>query len=788
MLKKQRKATTSLATLVDPMDFSDPRLRDLANTCSSLTSTERKSLIVLARSQSIPARAESPVLFEKVAPILDKLSLEPPFINLHTTPLSIAGNSILHMVQSPLLTGLVIVFALGMPYTETDIQKGWRSSFDKELLATQTRRLDGEWYWDAIVGLADYRGCVIHSMFPSLSPLQYRFHQSFSNFRLKLRDRIVLPHYSNRGISKETGAYILNRIDKTRRYGIYGNKRTFHQSIDPSNVTSKDVIHHYIRTGTWPRGRTEMRQAWTPNILQPRTYFSWGGDAIACSSYLRNIFNDLADCFQPTQRKNRVQPDWLYDPDVPPGGFFFYDLTSFTSWFHEQVPFLKSVARGLSGTYIYLVGEDLTLTYHDVGSLIDGYVKYCNDFPPFVLSEKLGSYGPDSEFLSLYHLCAGFLGVPGNLATCTLAHGLAMASRFDHPRQLQVPGDDVGGSFSGMWDKVDKTRCATTLGKLQMDKVYSLPETAVYLKRLVVDHGSSIELADMLIFPLLPYLVDNTQDRKAEPHPYTLPQPDLIVKRACGVMVSFMRDLFRLSNGDLNQSERSLILSFLQGIHDRLKIPYGAVWQSRFYCDEGSPKDPILKGVTLKFPVVDEDDILHDPDLRFADRYVEIMHIRGVRGIAVDEILDDLVEGMSIVVPEHKGWTFLEDMGYVKLMGIPGDVITLVGPDAKMAFLNAHKPNLRRVVVTCDLSLAQLCSVGVIKEPEVSFFHSRGAVVGEVSYDQRAEQSWRYSRYVDFDNPFPLRQKGPVSVKSGDFGIFDPDDMEEWSDSNELDY
>lgn len=757
------------------MDFSDARLRELGLLCSQLNVSERKALITLARSQSIPSNKDSPILFDKVSPILNRICLEPPFIDLYTNRLTATGDVIVHMVQSPILTGLLIVFALGMPYTDDEIKLGWQSSFNKELSATQTRRLPTEWNWDVIIGNVEAKFQLIHPLFPTLSPLQYRFHGPLRSFRSRLQNRIILPHYSRKGVSGESAEYLNHRVNKQGRYTANGPRSTFHQFLDRKNVTSLDIIHHYIRTGDWIRGRTQMRQAWTPNILQPRTYFAWGGDAISSATYLRNLFNDIGDCFPPTHRKNRVRPDWLYDPNVPPGGFFFYDLTSFTSWFHEQVPFLQSLSRFFDNTHVYLVGENLSLSYHSVGSLIDGYIRHCNDFPPFILSKKLGTYGPDSEFLSLYHLCAGFLGIPGNLIMCTLPHGLAMASRFDKPEQLQVPGDDVGASFCDEFDRYDKTRCATTLGVLQMDKVYRLPEVAIYLKRMVVDHGSSISLADMLIYPLLPYLLPETSDRKSS-SPYRLPPSDRIIRRACSVMVSFMRELWKLSKGDLNTSEVELILSFLQGVHDRLQIPYGAVWQSRFYCDEGTKRHDHLKGVVIKFPVVEEGDIRHNPDLRFADRYVEIMHIRSTEGVVVTEELDGLTEGQSIVVPKRRGWTFLEDMGYVRLKGIPGEVITLVGPDAKTAFLHAHEPNLREVEALCDLSLAQLMSVGVVDDLSDQSLPGKAKVVGSVDRDFRAEQSWRYNRYVDLDNPLPMRSKGPVSVRSAEFGDLESED------------
>jgi hypothetical protein len=768
------------------MDFSDTRLRELSQMCSSLSLVERKALITLARSQSIPSATESPILFSKVSCVLNKLCLHPPFTDLYNTPFSIAGNAVLELLLSPVLTGLIIVFALGSPFSDDEMSTSFRNSFHKELLATQTRRACGEWNWDVLFGLTPMKSNMVHPLYPIMSPLQFKFQGPLNNFRLRLQDRIILPHYSRRGVSRETAESLLNRIDKRARYGIHGPRSTYHHSLDRRNITSLDVVHHYIRTGNWIHGRTQLRQAWTPNILVPRSYFAWGGTAIAASTYLRNFFNDLADCFPPTHRKNRVQRNWLYDPDVPPGGFFFYDLTSFTSWFHEQVPFLTSCAKAFSGTYVYLVGEDLSLTYHNVEALILGYIDHCNDFPPFVLSEKLGTYGPDSEFVSLRHLCAGFLGVPGNLATCTLAHGLAIASRFDNIHQLQVPGDDVGGSYSDALDRFDKMRCAQTLGRLQMDKVYHFPEVAVYLKRLAVDNGSSVDLADMLIYPLLPYLINEQLDRNSIRTPYRLPDADQIIRRACSVIVTFMRDLWKLTHGDITDSEGSLILSFLQGIHDRLQIPYGAVWQSRFYCDEGSKKHDHLKGVTIKFPVIDISDLRCNPDIRFADRYVEVMHIRDIQGQVISKTTEDLREGETLVVKKTRGWSFLEDMGYIKIRGIPGEVVTLIGPDAKTAFLHTHKPDLIEVEALGELRIAQMVAAGVV-EIDSSSFHSHGVIVGKATKDVRVLQSWRYNRYVDLDDPLPARYKVPVSVKSGDVGMFESDD-EGWSSPLELDY
>lgn len=131
--------------------------------------------------------------------------------------------------------------------------------------------------------------------------------------------------------------------------------------------------------------------------------------------YLRNFFNDLADLFfQSTGIIEFNRIGYLKGHHSDQGGFFFYDLTSFTSWSYEQVPFLQSLDRFFTDTGVYLVGENMTSRYHNVGSLIDDYTRWCNDFPPYIVSKKVGSYGPNAENLSLFYQCADFLAIPGH--------------------------------------------------------------------------------------------------------------------------------------------------------------------------------------------------------------------------------------------------------------------------------------------------------------------------------------------------------------------------------------
>lgn len=726
---------------------SDPVLACLWTFCSKLDHTQRKSLLTLSRSQTIPDPDTSPVLYAKTLPVLNVMSMVKPFRHPAETPFTEEGHTISTLVTSPLFAGLVISFALGVGLTEEQIEHGRWVSFQKEFLATQTIRGPSTWDWDSIIA---GRGgdSVIHPHQPYLSKLQRTFSVGISKLRTRIRHRTLFPHYSRRGTSSETSTLLRVRAADRRRYKVHGNVKTFHRGLSISSVTSLDIVHHYVRTGVWIGGRTEMKQKWYPNGLLPRTYFSWGGSDIAISSYLRDFFNELCDCFGPTDRRNRVQPDWLYDPqaDTSSGGFAFYDLTSFTSWFHEQVPFLRALARFFSGTPVFLLSVDLTLQQYDLGSLISDYIASCNNFPEYTISASLLDWDEQARDITHIHQCAGFLGIPGNLATCTLPHGLAMASRFRDEHQIQVPGDDIGFSFRDQGDKTDSMHIASTVGVFQQDKVYSLPEASVYLKRSVLDYGHSIDLSPQLVYPLLPFLIDPDGHSTISPQ-YTKIDRELLRPRAARVLVSFLRDLWDFRHGNLSDSEHHTILRYLRAVHDLVGLPYGAILQGKLVGDFDEERS--YPGVSVKFPIEEDDCLAYDPDRLFASKYVDMFRIRMTSDVPVSEAFLELNEGDVINIPIHKGWKLLEDMGYVEVLGIPGDVITLIGVEAKLAYLSSQRPNLRQVRVTSRVETSQLVAVGIL----VADVDSGEILPGgrEGLRGVRGEDLWRRTDYIDLD-------------------------------------
>lgn len=716
-------------------------------------------MIALARCQSIPDSNKDTILYSKVSKFLDAIVVNPPF-NYLLEDLNELGQLVLPLLESPLSVGLLIVMALGADMSDEQIAHCCTMSFAKELKASSTRRASTSWDWDMIFNPT--LSGVVHPQYPSRSRLQRQFYPSLLRFRNSMMHRTILPHYTRRGVSSSTIEYLLHRkTDPWHHRLVKGNPRTYHSQLRYNNVTSRDVIHEFIRTGIFPRGSTEMKQVWTPNQLMPRTYYCWGGFDIYHSSYLREFFNGLADCFEPTQRLNRVNPHWLRDPRTRHGGgFSFYDLTSFTSWFHEHEPFLRSVEKFFLGVTVMIVVGGCQLQEQDLGLMIRRYIECCNDVPLFEVQKKLSVDGL-GERLHFLHQTAGFLGVPGNLVTCTLAHGLALASCFESSSQLQVPGDDVGFAFFQDEfddDRHDKIRCAETLGVLQYDKVFISTQMALYLKRRVIVYGDSVDLLDMLIYPLIPYLRksgDQEHDRFKR-----ISNKDLKV-RASRVIVTFMRDLWRKSHGMLSDFLYDTILMFLRYAHDRAGLPYGAIFQGKL-CDDD--EDEVDYGLPIKFSVAESDCLVTNPDRLFVARNLRTMRVRDTSDVVLSRIEADLVAGESITVEKSKAWSFLEDMGYVKIVGIPGEVLTLINEDARDAYITSSEPLARSVRVLSDVTLSMLYSVGAILPPEDLGFQSDVRVKG------RIPRGVGFKKYIDLDDPDVFEYySGSVDYKKGSY-------------------
>jgi hypothetical protein len=450
-----------------------------------------------------------------------------------------------------------------------------------------------------------------------------------------------------------------------------------------------------------------------------------------------------------------VQPDWLRASKRPvePPNFLFYDLTSFTSWFSEHEPFLRALSEEFSDVEIICLGEDLSLQLKNVGGLIGEYIRIANDFPEFYI----GSTVPlDFSNQVFRHQCAGFLGVPGNLVTCTLPHALAQSTNLEYRHEEQVPGDDVGVIYRTPTEYALRLEIAESLGVIQRTKVYTSEQAALYLKRQVLYDGSNVQLAHMLIYPLLPYLVPADSTNK-DFHQYRPPSHEDITVRTCQVLTTFVRNFFRFTRGSPTPAQTEFAFAIYRAIHERTGLTRRGIVQGRVDWDDDDCTGG-FRDVAVKFPCAMRFFGGVDPDARFADECVTQFTTREVRESDIRQDFDAGVSiGETLTVQRSGAWSFLEQMGYVEEVDrVGGEKVDHVGFDAKYHYLYSLRPQVRTFRCNVDLSVSQLASVGLISEIKDGEFRS----LRNFSTFTSRVRGYQTSRFVDLDRPDPFSEVG----------------------------
>jgi len=240
---------------------------------------------------------------------------------------------------------------------------------------------------------------------------------------------------------------------------------------DPATATQASLEWMYIKRGLFFTGGCELKQRWYTNGLTPRSYFVAGPDAYNRSKYTKDMWNLLVDLLPATNRRNRVNPNRIHVTGLKTA--IFYDLTSFTSNMSEQRHFLDSLAIYALGRKITIMDSVIGPVEYDLGQLIKEYNEL-NFFP-----EYDWTYCP--SMLSDVHGVAGFLGVYGNIATCTFLHGAILLQLTDFDYECGCAGDDAVVCVE---DENTVWACVSLIGILAPEKTYSLLDgDVVYLKR-----------------------------------------------------------------------------------------------------------------------------------------------------------------------------------------------------------------------------------------------------------------------------------------------------------------
>lgn len=380
------------------------------------------------------------------------------------------------------------------------------------------------------------------------NPLQAaRIHHIIDSWISELEGQdVIFPHMTSKLVSEHTQHQVADE---------YPDYTTFEEE----GATQPDLENIYRLYGdTLPGGSCEVKQRWYTSGLTPRTYYAAGSDAYHKSKFLRNAFNRLCDLQPSTERFARVNTRRIV-LSSPFSHAIIYDLTSFTSNMHEQRHFLDRLSLYCRGRVVRVMDGIEGVVEEDLGDLIDRY-NDLNKNPTYSSSKLIGT----GVFLS--HHIAGFLGVYGNLATCTFLHGAVMSCLVSSFQQLGIAGDD------GVIDSYDDwtTQFAIRLlGLMEESKGYSTeePGNQVYLKRPVKQISNRIYSESFALFSMIEHLFEE-DDRRFFPG---RPRGKVERKKSlASSIVAYLRSLTRII---LNHEQKVEIREFLGMVYERTQFP-----------------------------------------------------------------------------------------------------------------------------------------------------------------------------------------------------------------------
>jgi hypothetical protein len=344
-------------------------------------------------------------------------------------------NLITFIIKSPWISGLTSMLITGLPGVSVDEgNQALEDSMYKELYATQSLDRPPQISYGAVFydGEIPFFGDSLIGPRPDTN---WEAVGMLDWFRNSVREKLYLPAYSTtKSMSRDTAlrywAKVYPHIED-----ITGWK----------NVCSRDLLEWYMHTGEQLGGMAEMRQIFKFNDTKPRSYFSQGGDLFWPSTHFQEFFSALCDIFPSTNRFQRFSIIDFYDIS-PEDLVLIYDFTSFTSNMAEQKYFLERLADFFEGVEIRVFDVRKGIILVNAGEQIRQYNLQANCLPEFSMERLL-----EGEHI-FRHLVAGFLGVFGNITSCTFLHGLGLSQvTIDRVRSRCV-GDDALGQIERLGD------------------------------------------------------------------------------------------------------------------------------------------------------------------------------------------------------------------------------------------------------------------------------------------------------------------------------------------------
>jgi hypothetical protein len=146
-----------------------------------------------------------------------------------------------------------------------------------------------------------------------------------------------------------------------------------------------------------------------------------------------------------------------------------YDYASFTSTLDEIRAFIRELGDFFQGVTVWLVGSKHGPRKQDLGELLHAFNQDCNFDAAFDVSKVL----PSDEYDPLrWHTC-GMLGVPGDIASKTLLHGIHTLFICASMGKSRCIGDDARISLvlQSLLNKVLLEDRLRNIGRISLEKM-----------------------------------------------------------------------------------------------------------------------------------------------------------------------------------------------------------------------------------------------------------------------------------------------------------------------------
>lgn len=438
---------------------NNPILDTIGKFIKGGSQTERKHILLLARHQGLPQGNGN--MYQITISTIDSLIAlflsehQVPLRDRHTYDTTIFQTQINITLSHPLYSGAIIMMCCIAPMDEEDQRRIMEEAFFKEVDTMDTSPYFPGLDFSCFFG--DYSKPLHPRMQPNPTSAKV-VHDAIKSWihRHTQETRIHRPTLSKKLLPKFT------RDDLDLWIST--------EVAEPGLATQGALEYLWMKYEVMVDGPCEIKQRWYTNGMTPRTYFVCGPTLFEKSKYTKDLWNDLVDSLVITQRHNRVNPRRIHIEGIERA--LFYDLSTFTSNCAAQREFLSYLARVVEGLPFCLLDTRYGPQIVDFGDIVREYCQ-TNAQPGYANANK--SY-------SGVHGVAGFLGVYGNIATCTFLHGAFLMQLASNDRKCGCAGDDAVivtvEEDSSIWI------CVELIGVIAREKTFASDDPdVIYLKR-----------------------------------------------------------------------------------------------------------------------------------------------------------------------------------------------------------------------------------------------------------------------------------------------------------------